>query len=238
MRSGTDDRQLEPAAGAGPDLGPPQHEHLPQRLGQLQQELVHRDRPAEPAAPGAQHLVGGLALAVDEPVGRLGQPLAGGDVGERGDGGGQHREHEQRALAVGGGAAEPDHDDQVDEHDDRGEARGGHGVHEQPVDPAGDRGCWCRRRGRAARGRWRRRRPRRRGWASRPGSAGPPPPARPRRSPPPRSRRAAAAGGPGPRSAGTSGGPTGRPTRSAPTAAAATTADGGHPTGQRQRDAR
>ena len=47
---------------------PLEHQRLPQRLGQLQQQLVERDRAGEAAAERAQHLVGRVPLAVHEPV--------------------------------------------------------------------------------------------------------------------------------------------------------------------------
>ena len=74
---------------------------LAQRLGQLEQQLVHRDRPREAGAEGLQRLVGRVPLAVDEPVGLLVQPLAGRQVQQRRDPGRDHRQHEEAALVLG-----------------------------------------------------------------------------------------------------------------------------------------
>jgi len=51
---------LQDVAGTGVDLGGGQRHGLAQRLGQLQQQLVHADRAGHPAAEGAQYLVGCL----------------------------------------------------------------------------------------------------------------------------------------------------------------------------------
>ena len=171
-----------------------QRQGLAQRLRHLEQELVEGDGPREPAAERLEHLVGRLPLAVDQAVGEPGQPLPGRQVEEGGDGRGQHRQPEQRALAVGGGPAQAEDDDQVDADDHAAEAGEGDGVGQQGVDPAdealrraegegdGDRAGWPPPR-------WRRRRraiPTGAGRRGRPGS--------PRRPPPPPSRTTACAG--------------------------------------------
>ena len=73
---------------------------LAQRLGQLQQQLVERDGTGQALAEGAQRLVGRDPLAVDQPVGPLGQPAAGREVQQRGDARGHHRQQQQRPLAA------------------------------------------------------------------------------------------------------------------------------------------
>ena len=108
----------------GVDLGAGQRHGLAQRLGELQQQLVHGDRPGQPRAEGAQGLVGRLLGPVDEAGGRRDQPVPGRQVPDRGDRRGQHREPED--LAVGGvarPAADAEHDHQVDGRDHGGEPR-------------------------------------------------------------------------------------------------------------------
>ncbi len=53
-------RPLEDLTRSGVDLGAGEAHRLAERLGQLQQQLVHGDGAGEPAAEGPQHLVGGL----------------------------------------------------------------------------------------------------------------------------------------------------------------------------------
>ena len=50
--------QLETAVLSRPNLGRLQHHALAQALGELQQQLVHRDRTGEPLAERSQQLIG------------------------------------------------------------------------------------------------------------------------------------------------------------------------------------
>ena len=128
-------RALEHLARAGVDLGAGQAHGLAQRLGQLQQQLVHRDGPGQPAAEGPQHLVGRLTRAVDEAGGRL----AGTAHGPGRRSARRRRRPPWRAPAtslspvVFGAWPEPEHDDQVDgrHHDDEPEDR--QDLHQPPA---------------------------------------------------------------------------------------------------------
>src|SRR2546430_3537510 len=59
--------------------------------------------------------------AVDEPVGDLGQVLAGPEIEGRSDAGRHHREQQDVAFRAARRAAQADHDDEVDGDDDGGE---------------------------------------------------------------------------------------------------------------------
>ena len=60
-RSGTEAARSSTSPDPGVDLGAREAHGLAQRLGQLQQQLVHGDGAGEPAAEGPQDLVGSLA---------------------------------------------------------------------------------------------------------------------------------------------------------------------------------
>ena len=96
---GDRDGELEDFAGAGVDLRRLEGEGLAKRLGQLQEQLVHGYGPGQAAPEGAHHLVGGFACAVDETRRHAREAVPGGDVANRRDGGGDHRQAEH--LAVG-----------------------------------------------------------------------------------------------------------------------------------------
>ena len=132
--------QLQQPVRAGPDLGRLQGHRLVERLGQLQQQLVQRDGPGQPCPEGAQGLVRRRALAVHQPVGGLGEPLAGRVVQQRADGRGGHRQQQQGALALARHLAEAEHDQQVDGHDQAAQPGQRHRVGEQAVDPADEPG--------------------------------------------------------------------------------------------------
>ena len=90
--------QLEVPVLPRPHLRRHQHHRLAQALDELQQQLVHRDRPGEPLAERAQQLVGREALAVHQPVGALGQPAPSWEVEER-------RQRRRRPSTAAGGTA-------------------------------------------------------------------------------------------------------------------------------------
>ena len=140
--------QLEVPVLSRPHLGRHEHHRLAQALDELEQQLVHRDRAGEPLAERAQRLVGRDPLAVDEPVGPLGEPAAGRQVEQRRQPGGDHRQQQQRPFVVGRRAAEAEDDDDVDGDDERRQPGDRDGVGEQAID-AGDH----RRQRPAARGR-------------------------------------------------------------------------------------
>ncbi len=129
-------RALEHAVGAGPHLGRGELHALLQRLRELQQQLVERDRTRHARAERLQRLVGRLALAVDAAVRELLEPaLRAGTKQQRGDRRGDHREPEHASLGLGrarrrsrarrrGTPTPTMHDEAADL--DR--------VHEQPVD--------------------------------------------------------------------------------------------------------
>ena len=117
---------LQHVPGASEHLGTGQAHGLAQRLGQLQQQLIHRDRPGQPAAEGSQHFIGRLPGAEDEPGSPVDEPVPGRDVPDGRDRGREHRQPEH--LAVGRTArrpAETENHDHVDGGDRDGEA--GHG---------------------------------------------------------------------------------------------------------------
>ena len=128
-------RQLVVPGLSGPHLGGLQHHRLAQALGELEEQLVHRDRAGQPLTERAQRLVGGDPLAVDETVGAFGQPAPSGQVEQRGESGGDHRQQQQRAFVIRRGAAEAEDDDDVDGDDERRQPGEGDGVGEQAIDP-------------------------------------------------------------------------------------------------------
>ena len=69
------DGPLEEPVGPGPHLGGLEGQGLAEGLDHLEQQLVERHRARETAAERAQHLVGRVALAVDEAIGEALQPL-------------------------------------------------------------------------------------------------------------------------------------------------------------------
>ncbi len=114
------DGPLQHLPAPGVHLGAGQGHRLAQRLGQLQQQLVHGHRPRQPAAERAEHLVGRFPGPVDEPGGRGHQPVPGRQVADRGHRGGEHGQAEHLPVRVAAGLlAEPEHDDQVDTGDHR-----------------------------------------------------------------------------------------------------------------------
>ena len=126
MAMGDAGSQLVVPGLSGPHLGGRQHHRLAQALGELEEQFVHRDRAGQPLAERAQRLVGGDTLAVDEAVGPLGQPAPGGQVEQRREAGGDHRQQQQCALGVRWRAAETEDHDDVDGDDQRrqpGDAR-------------------------------------------------------------------------------------------------------------------
>ncbi len=85
---------------AGPHLGDPQPEALVQRLGELEQQLVERDRPRHPPCERAQWLVRRLPGPVHPLVADLLESATGGDGEQRREPGGDHREAEHRPVAA------------------------------------------------------------------------------------------------------------------------------------------
>ena len=92
---------------------------LAQVLGQLQHQLVERDRACESLPERSQRLVGRDAVAVHEAVGPLGQPAPCRQVQQRRESGGDHRQQQQCPLATLRRATEPEDDDDVDAEDER-----------------------------------------------------------------------------------------------------------------------
>ena len=87
------------------DLGPGQPHGLAQRLGQLEQQLVHGDGPGQPAAERAQRLVGRFPRPVDEPGGGGQQPVPGWQVAGRRHRRGEHGQAEDLPVAGSAGRA-------------------------------------------------------------------------------------------------------------------------------------
>ena len=104
-------------------------------LGELEEQLVHRDRAGQPLTECAQRLVGGDPLAVDETVGAFSQPAPSRQVEQRSESGGDHRQQQQCAFVVRRGAAEAEDDDDVDGDDERRQPGDSDGVGEQAIDP-------------------------------------------------------------------------------------------------------
>jgi hypothetical protein len=121
---------------AGPHLGRLQHEALPQRLGQLEQQLLERDGPGEPGPERAQRLVGRMLLAVDELVRHPHQTVPGRPVQDGRHPGRQHRQQQDGALVVCRRPAQPQDDHQVDRDDHPRQAGQRHGPTERLVDVA------------------------------------------------------------------------------------------------------
>ena len=99
-RSGTDTARSIDAARARPHLGAIQVHRLLQRLRELEQELVERQRAREPAAERADHLVGRVLLAVHPAVRVVLEPLAGRHPEQRGGRRTRDRQSEHAALAT------------------------------------------------------------------------------------------------------------------------------------------
>jgi hypothetical protein len=119
-------RPLEHVVAAGIDLGAGQRHSLAQRLGELEQQFVHGYGPRQAVAKGTECLIRRLPRAVDRPISRRQKALAHGQVTDRGDGGGQHRQSKQRSVISGcRTAADAKYDDHVDGRNDDGEARDG-----------------------------------------------------------------------------------------------------------------
>ena len=72
-RSGTDTARSMPSRTARPHLGDLEVHRRLERLRELEQQLVERERAGEAAAERAQHLVGRVALAVDAARRELGR---------------------------------------------------------------------------------------------------------------------------------------------------------------------
>ena len=92
-------RALELSAVAGPDLGQIEVHRLLQRFRELEQQLVERQGAGEPAAEGADDLVGRVLLAVDAAVGVTLKSLARRYPQQCGDRRTGNREPEDTALA-------------------------------------------------------------------------------------------------------------------------------------------
>ena len=99
---GVGHRALEQAAGSGPDLGRLQSEPPPQRLDELQQKLVERERAAQPRPERAQHVRSAPPLDGQERGGEPLEPAARRLVEQRRNGGGAHRDGEHGAFAAVG----------------------------------------------------------------------------------------------------------------------------------------
>ena len=116
-------RALDRAARAGPHLGAVQVHRLLQRLGELEQQLVERQRAREAAPERADHLVGRVLLAVHPPVRVVLEPLACRDPEQRGGRRAGDRQSEHAALAAVERATERGDDRERHQGDERGEAR-------------------------------------------------------------------------------------------------------------------
>ena len=126
-------RALEDFAGPRVDLRALEVHGLAQRLSQLQQQLVHRDRPGQPAPEGAQDFVWRLTRAVDEAGGRLEEPFAHRHEDDRGHPGRNHGECEDFLVARGlWRMAETEYDDQVYGRDHDHEAEHRQDLHKPP----------------------------------------------------------------------------------------------------------
>ena len=118
---------LQDLARPGEDLGAGEAHRLAEGLGELQEQLVHRDGSGQPAPEGSQHLVGCLPRAVDEPRGGPEEALAHRHEDERRP----PPRRPSRAPATSlsprrlGRVPEAQHHDQVDgrDHDDEPEHR-------------------------------------------------------------------------------------------------------------------
>ena len=141
---------LESPGRARPHLGDVERHRLLERLGELEEELVERQRARQAAPERPQHLVGRVPFPVDPARRPLRQPLPRRHPEERGDRGGQHRETEQRPLPRVGRTAQAQHDEQVGRTDQPDEPGERDRVDEQAVDP--HRRATPTRRGRARSG--------------------------------------------------------------------------------------
>ena len=133
-RSGTDTAQLVDPVTTGPHLGRGERHRLAQRLGQLEQELVHRHRTRHPVGERAQRFLGRLPLAVDTEVGERLEAAADREREDPDDRRGDHRQREHRPLVALGQAAEPDDDQHVHPGDQDQHAGGDDRVDEDPAD--------------------------------------------------------------------------------------------------------
>jgi hypothetical protein len=116
-------RPLEHVAHSGVDLGAHETEGLAERLGHLQEELVHRHCSCQTAAKGAQHFVGRLPRPVDETSRGAEEAPLRRDVADGGHGGRQHGQPESLAIGrVPLGMSEAKHDHEIDGGHDHREA--------------------------------------------------------------------------------------------------------------------
>jgi len=106
-----------------------------QRFGQLEHELVERDRARHARAEGLECFVGGSAASVHAAIREVGEPRPHGHVREGRDAGGNHRETEHAPLRVVGCVAEAEDDQEVDDADHHDDAAGFDRSDEHPVDP-------------------------------------------------------------------------------------------------------
>ena len=103
---------------------------LAEGLGELQEQLVHRDGSGQPAPERPENLVRCLARAVDEPRRRCEETLAHGYEDERGHARGDHGQGEDLLVTGGLGCVpEAEHHDEVDGRDHHDEAE-----HRQDLD--------------------------------------------------------------------------------------------------------
>ena len=150
------DRAFDRAARAGPHLGAVQVHRLLQRLRELEQQLVERQRAREPAPERADHLVRRVLLAVHAPVRVVLEPLARRDPEQRGGRRAGDRQSEHAAFAAVERAAERGDDRERHQRDERGEPAEGDGVDQEAVDAHGQRPVGAERERERDQRRWRR----------------------------------------------------------------------------------
>ena len=128
-------RALEQAGGPGPDLRPLEPEAAAQRLGDLQYELVERDRAAQPGRERRQRLAVRLELDRAQARGSALEPLARRLIEERRDGCGGRRDREDPGLLLRRQAAEDQQHDDLDGDDHPGEPAEHDRVDEHALQP-------------------------------------------------------------------------------------------------------
>ena len=116
------DRAHQVSVGARPDLGSPAGHRGPERLDELQHQLVHRYGAAHPGAERGDHLVGGRLATPHEPISRPNQPMPYRHSEHCDDQRGDQALEEDRTLMTARCAVDPHDDHQVDDGDDRCDA--------------------------------------------------------------------------------------------------------------------
>ena len=112
---------LEHPVRARPHLGRVERQRPPQRLGELQQQLVERQRAGEARTERAQSLLGAGAVVVDEPGGGGCDAPPQRNPQQRARGRADRTEAQQPPLVPGRRATEREHDGGPDRGDQRGQ---------------------------------------------------------------------------------------------------------------------